>query len=164
MTSSEFEKLITEQKDKFFRFAFSILRDNDDAKDAVQEMVLKIWKNRRSLDTTQNLESYCLNALKNQCFDFLRKEKHKIDYQNSNRKKTFVEPENANSDLVEKLKLELQNLPEQQRMAVELKDFQGYSYEEISQILEQSINAVRVSVSRGRKKLYEIFKEELKDA
>ena len=65
---------------------------------------------------------------------------------------------------MEKLKQELKNLPEQQRMAVELKDFQGYSYEEISRILEQSINAVRVNVSRGRKKLYGIFKEELKDA
>jgi len=164
MTSGEFEKLIEEQKGKLFRFAFSILKNSDDAKDAVQEMVLKLWKNRRSLDASRNLESYCLNALKNQCFDFLRKEKHKLDYQNSNEQKTFVEPETGNSDLVEKLKQELKNLPEQQRMAVELKDFQGYNYEEISEILEQNINAVRANVSRGRKKLYEIFKEELKDA
>ena len=49
-------------------------------------------------------------------------------------------------------------------MAIELKDFQGYDYQEISDILEQSVNAVRANVSRGRKKLYEIFKEELKDA
>lgn len=164
MTSGEFEKLIAKQKDKLFRFAFSILKNNEDAKDAVQEMVLKLWKNRRKLDASQNLESYCLNALKNQCFDVLRKEKHKINYQNSTEQETFVEPETGNSDLVEKLKQELKKLPEQQRMAVELKDFQGYKYEEISDILEQNINAVRTNVSRGRKKLYEIFKEELKDA
>lgn len=164
MTSSEFEKLITEQNDKLFRFAFSILRNSDDAQDAVQETVLKLWKNRRALDSSQNLKSYCMNALKNYCFDFLRKEKHKIDYQNSNGQKTFVEPETGNSDLVEKLKIELENLPEQQRLAVEFKDFQGYNYEEISEILEQNINAVRANVSRGRKKLHEIFKEELKDA
>lgn len=76
MTSSEFEQLITELKGKLFRFAFSILKNNDDAQDAVQELVLKLWKNKRSLDTSRNLESYCMNALKNYCFDFLRKEKH----------------------------------------------------------------------------------------
>ena len=92
MTSSEFEKLIAEQKDRLFRFAFSILQNSDDAKDAVQDLVLKLWKNRHSLDATRNLESYCLNALKNQCFDFLRKEKHKTDYQNSNGHVAFAEP------------------------------------------------------------------------
>lgn len=164
MTTGEFEKLIAEQKDKLYRFAFSILKNKEDAQDAVQELVLKLWKYKNSLDKTRNLESYCLNAVKNYCFDLLRKEKHKIDYQNSNVYNTLTNPEMENMDLVEKLRHELQNLPRQQRMAIELKDFQGYNYEEISKILEQSINAVRTNVSRGRKKLHEIFKEELKDA
>lgn len=164
MTTGEFEKLIAEQKDKLYRFAFSILRNKEDAQDAVQELVLKLWKNKNSLDKTRNLESYCLNTLKNHCFDLLRKEKHKIDYQNSNVHNVATNPELENMDLIEKLRHELQNLPKQQRMAVELKDFQGYNYEEISEILEQNINAVRANVSRGRKQLHEIFKEELKNA
>ena len=164
MTTGEFEKLIAEQKDKLYRFAFSILKNNEDAQDAVQELVLKLWKCKNSLDNTRNLESYCLNGLKNYCFDLLRKEKHKIDYQNSNVYKPLINQEIENMDLVAKLWHELQHLPNQQRMAVELKDFQGYNYKEISEILEQSINAVRTNVSRGRKKLHEIFKEEMKDA
>ncbi|SHJ05192.1 RNA polymerase sigma-70 factor, ECF subfamily [Tangfeifania diversioriginum] len=164
MTTGEFEQLIAKQKDKLYRFAFSILKNNEDAQDAVQELVVKLWGNKKSLDKTRNLESYCLNTLKNHCFDLLRKEKHKIDYQNSNVHNVAIDPDLENLDLVEKLRHELQNLPRQQRLAVELKDFQGYNYEEISEILEQSINAVRTNVSRGRKKLHEIFKEELKYA
>lgn len=164
MTSSDFEKLIIQQKDKLFRFAMSILRNTDDAQDAVQEVVLRIWQNKRSLDNSRNLESYCLNTLKNYCLDCLRKEKYKSEFQNSwQRNDVFSKQEFENIDLVKKLQEELKLLPTHQRMAVELKDFQGYEYEEISEILNQNINSVRANVSRGRKKLHEIFKEELKN-
>ncbi|WP_321995315.1 RNA polymerase sigma factor [Draconibacterium orientale] len=161
MTSSEFEKLILQQKNKLFRFAFSILKDSNDAQDAVQEVVLKLWKNRRLLNNTQNLESYCLNAIKNHCFDVLRKQKHHPNYLLTKVHESLEETRFDAIDLVEKLKQELHQLPDQQRMAIELKDFQGLEYEEICEIMEQSANTIRVHVSRGRKKLFEIFKEEL---
>lgn len=163
MTSSDFEDLIIQHKEKLYRFAFSILRNSYDAQDAVQEVVLKLWKNKRLLDKTKNIESFCLNTIKNHCFDVLRKQKQQADYLNFNTKDDFEKPNIENTDLVEKLKNELDKLPTQQRVAVELKDFQGYNYNEISDILEQSINTIRANVSRGRKKLHEIFKEELKD-
>ncbi|HYQ59205.1 MAG TPA: RNA polymerase sigma factor [Draconibacterium sp.] len=161
MTSNKFEKLILQQKDKLFRVAFSILKDSNDAQDAVQEVVLKLWKNRRLLDNAKNLESYCLNAVKNHCFDVLRKQKHHQYYLLANVHESQEETRFETIDLVERLKQELHQLPDQQRMAIELKDFQGLEYEEVSEIMEQSTNTIRVHVSRGRKKLYEIFKEEL---
>lgn len=161
MTSSEFEKLIIQQKDKLFRFAFSILKDSDEAQDAVQEVVLKLWKNRRLLDKAQNLESYCLNAVKNYCFDVLRKQKQHQNFLQTNVNESLNETNLDAKDFVDKLKQELHQLPDQQRMAIELKDFQGLEYEEVSEIMEQSANTIRVHVSRGRKKLFEIFKEEL---
>ncbi len=164
MTSSEFEKLIDRQKDKLFRFAVSILKNNDDAQDAVQEVVLKLWRKRRLLDKKQKLESYFLNTIKNHCFDVLRKRKQQLSYQQSLTSWFSVEQNFEQVDLLEKIKNELHRLPVQQRMAIELKDFQELEYEEISEILEQSINSIRANVSRGRKKLFEIFKEELKDA
>lgn len=161
MTSSDFEKLVIQQKDKLFRFAFSILKDSNDAQDAVQEVVLKLWKNRRLLDNAKNLESYCLNAIKNHCFDALRKHKHHQNYLLTNIHESLEETRFDAIDLVEKLKQELYQLPDQQRMAIELKDFQGMEYEEVSKIMDQNTNTIRVHVSRGRKKLFEIFKEEL---
>uniref|UniRef100_UPI003216F9A5 RNA polymerase sigma factor n=1 Tax=uncultured Draconibacterium sp. TaxID=1573823 RepID=UPI003216F9A5 len=163
MTNSEFENLIIQHKDKMYRFAVSILKNSDDAQDAVQEVVLRLWKNRRSLDNQKNLESYCLNAVKNNCFDVLRKQKHRQEFQKTMDYPYTEESNIEYTDFVEKLKLEINNLPQQQRIAIELKDFQGLDYKEISEILEQSINTIRVSVSRGRKKLYNIFKTELAD-
>ena len=164
MTSSEFEKLILKQKEKLFRFALSILRNSDDAQDAVQEVVMKLWKNKRKLDHTRNLESYCLNAVKNHCFDVLRKQKQILNYEKTSNNDYIKEPDFEQVDMIEKIKQELYRLPTQQRMAIELKDFQDLDYEEISEILNQSVNAIRANVSRGRKKLYNFFKEELKDA
>lgn len=164
MTKSEFEQLIIQHKNKLYRFAFSILKNSDDAQDAVQEVVLKLWKNKDSLDKAQNLESYCLITLKNYCMDELRKQSHRIHYRSKNPGNLYKEPEVENLDLVEKIKQELDKLPTQQRMALELKDFLGHSYKEMSEILEMNVEAIRVNVSRGRKKIHEIFKEELKDA
>jgi RNA polymerase sigma-70 factor (ECF subfamily) len=164
MTSTEFEKFILKKRGNMYRFAFSILLHTEDARDAVQEVVLRLWKNRRSLDKAKNLESYCLNAIKNHCFDVLRKQKHRQDFQQHISRNYIEESEVGNLDMVEKLKQEIQRLPEQQRIAIELKDFQGLEYEEISEITQQSVNAIRANVSRGRKRLFEIFKEELKDA
>lgn len=164
MTKSEFEQLIILQKDKLYRFAFCILKNSDDAQDAVQEVVMKLWKNRKLLDRAKNLESYCLNAVKNYCFDVLRKQKQQQNYKENVWVNATTEPEIEQVDLVEKLKQELYQLPEQQRLAVSLKDIEGFDYTEISEILGQNIETIRVNVSRGRKKLFELFKEELKDA
>jgi RNA polymerase sigma factor (sigma-70 family) len=162
MTGIEFEYFIERNKNRMYRFAFSILRNQEDAKDVVQEVVLKLWKKKMKLDRTNNIESFCMSTIKNYSLDVLRKKNHENRFiTNLNKGKT--ENQNfENIDLISKIKNELKNLTAQQRMAVELKDFQGYEYEEISEILQCSINAVRANVSRGRKRLYEIFREELK--
>lgn len=163
MTNEEFENLIDHLKNKFYRFAFSILKNEEDAKDTVQEVVLKLWKRRAELDKTKNTESFCMSAIKNQAFDDLRKQNRKLKFINDANSEQFHEDNVENHDMLEKFRKELKNLTEQQRMAVELKDFQGYEYEEISEMLDLSVNAIRAHVSRGRKRLYEIFKDEINE-
>ena len=163
MTNDEFKNLIIQQKNKLYRFAFSILKNREEAEDAVQEIVLKLRNKRLSVHINKNIESFCMQSIKNHCFDVLRKRNQHLNYKNNS---TFTYSENSNVeniDLVEKIKIELHNLSTQQRMAIELKDFRGFSYDEISEMLDQNVNAVRANVSRGRQKLYEIFKEELKN-
>ena len=161
MTNGEFEKYILKIKDNLYRFAFSILKNREDACDAVQEVVLKLWKNKNTLNKAKNIDSYSLNAVKNHCFDVLRKQKHQQNYRQAYIHEPIEETKFETIDFVEKLRKELHQLPIQQRMAIELKDFRGLEYEEISKIMDQNINTIRVHVSRGRKKLFEIFKEEL---
>ena len=75
MTIAEFEQLIEKNREKFYRFAFSILKNHEDAKDAVQEVVLKLWRKRKNLETGNHIDSFCMNAVKNYSFDILRRKK-----------------------------------------------------------------------------------------
>jgi len=163
MTNEEFEQLIDKKKEKLYRFAFSILKNNEDAKDAVQETVLKLWIKRKKLNKRNNIDSLLMFTIRNLCFDVHRKNNQQKVYEKNithNMSTTF---NYENTDLLEKVLIELKNLPTLQRIAIELKDIQGYKYNEISKILDLSINSIRVNVSRGRKKLYETFKEEIKN-
>ncbi len=162
MTGPEFEKRIVQQKQKLYRFALSILKQKEDAQDAVQEVVLKLWGTKESLDNTHNFESYCMSSVKNYSLDLLRKQKRHHNFRELRLEEQWENNSLENNDLIEKIQLKIKTLPVQQRMAIELKDFQGYGYEEISEILDMNVNAIRVNVSRGRKKLYEYFKEEVK--
>ncbi len=161
MTDSDFEKQILRYKKKLYRFALSILKQKEDAQDAVQEVVLRMWKKRELLNSKENFESYCMNSIKNYALDLLRKRRNLQNYKESTPTGNIAPEEFENKDIIEKMQLFLKQLPVQQRMAIELKDFQGYEYEEISTMLEISVNAARVNVSRGRKRLYEKFKEEI---
>lgn len=163
MTNREFEYLIDEQKERLFRFALSILNDYEEARDAVQDVVLKLWKLRKQLDKKQNPESFCMSTLKNHCLDLLRKQSQQQAYLHA-QPEVKINLNFESVDMVNQLKTELKRLPVQQRMAIELKDFQGLEYDEICNILQQNIDAVRANVSRARKKLHEIFKEELENA
>ncbi len=161
MTQNTFEKIILRYKDQLFRFALSLLKNQHEAQDAVQEVVLRLWKKKSELDESRNIESLCMSMIRNYCLDQIRKRKQSEDYSNTNRLIETEHPNHDQVDLLNRIKLELENLPMQQRIAIELKDFQGYTYDEISEMMELSINAVRVNVSRGRKRLFQIFKEEL---
>ena len=162
MTKKEFEQFTEKNKQKFYRLAFSILKSHEDAKDTVQEVVLKLWIKRANIDGLNNVEGFFMNAIKNQSLDVLRRKNMESKFVSNLDANNAVNQNIDNKDLLELLKTELQQLTVQQRMAVELKDFQGYDYVEISEMLQMSIDAIRANVSRGRKRLFEIFREELK--
>ena len=105
MTNDEFENLIIQQKNKLYRFAFSILRNREETEDAVQEIVLKLWKMRMSLEKNKNVKSFCMQSIKYHCLDVLRKQNQYLNYRNN---LTFNYHENSNIeniDLVEKIKI-----------------------------------------------------------
>ena len=160
MTEKEFEHLIYQSKDKLYRFAYRILNCQEEAKDAVQEVVLRLWMRRQKLNTERNIESLCMTMLKNYCIDQLRKQKQLQLFQENRENNKYDRQNFEQIDLVEQLRQQLTRLPLQQQIALHLKDFQGLDYEEISQIMQIPVNAIRVHVSRGRKKLGSIFKAE----
>jgi len=144
-------------KEYLFSFAFRTLLDEDDAKDALQETFYRLWKTRKKIRDPQNIKSYAFRILSNYCFDQLHKKKRypKMDektmeiYGPTEELDTMIE----SKEILEQLQTDIDNLPEMQRIIVNLKDIQGFSTREISEMLGLNMNAVRVNLSRGRSKV-----------
>jgi len=161
MTPERFYETIEPFKEKLYGFAFRMLGNRDDTKDALQDVLLKLWKMRFEIDTGR-AESLAMTIMKNVCIDRLREKKkmngHTSDLAEIN---GYTLTNFGDKDLVKRVGEKIKNLPEMQRVIIDLKDIQGYSYEEIGQITGLNINAIRVNVSRARKKLIKIFGKEV---
>lgn len=142
-----------EKADSLWRFATSILGDEESAKDVVQDVFEKVWT--RTLPIL-NLDAYVTRAVRNACIDLIRSRKEVTDEL----------PEVA-GDSVERwddrelVRMAMSQLSERQRTVVHLKDIEGYSYEEISQVVGVQENQVRTILSRARKTMRDYIENEM---
>ena len=142
---------------KLYHFAAVLLKDKVEAEDAVQEVCLKLWNMRDRLKEYQNLEAFSMKVIKNWCLDRIKAKKPvyidqyhaKVEQTDSTNPEKLLEQ----TDQLEHLTRIIYKLPEQQRMVFQLRDIEGYDFEEISEITELNINTVRVNLSRARNKL-----------
>jgi len=162
MSTSEFETIVEEQSPMRYRFAYSRMQREDLAKDVVQECLVKLWNEQKPLTHYLSIKAYCLTMVKNKSIDFLRAEKTRRGYENTN---NFVE--NSSIDLQlernEKLKimhLILDKLNVKQALVLKLRDFEGYSYKEIALETNETESNVKVLLHRGRKALKNILNKQ----
>ncbi|MAE07733.1 MAG: RNA polymerase subunit sigma-24 [Bacteroidetes bacterium] len=156
MTIKEFKINLLPLKNRLFRLSLSMLNNHDDAEDAVQEVYIKIWKMQHKLNNLKNTEAFMMTVARNYCLDKLKSKRNQFLSLNDNvANNTFPSPADTNeqADLVDKVKQVMQRLPEQQRTIVNLRDVEGYDYDEIIEITVWDINYLRVNLSRGRKKI-----------
>jgi len=158
MTQSEFLVIVSPFKDKVFRLAKRLLVSREEAEDATQEVLIKLWKNKAKIRAYKNVEAFSMTMTKNFCFDKLKSKQAqhlKIlhnNYQDHNvslQKKVEL---NDSLDWVEKI---IETLPEQQKIIVQLRDIEQYEFKEIAKILEMSETTIRVALCRARKKIKE---------
>jgi RNA polymerase sigma-70 factor (ECF subfamily) len=158
MTTEEFKSRLLPAKNKLYRFAFSLLSNREEAEDAVQEVYLKMWDMRNDLGQYKSTEALMMTITRNHCLDKLKVKKNKAYSLNTEYNKSTtddVQKKTEQSDLIQKVKMVMQKLPEQQRTIVHLRDVEGYDYDEILKITGYEMNYVRVNLSRGRKKIRE---------
>ena len=152
MTESRFHKDYLSLSDQLYKIAFYILESQDSAEDALQELYLKLWQSRESLDTVRNPKAYAITLLKNICIDRIRRES-RMTYP-----ETLPEPETFRTqddeyDSRERLSQALEavkSLPDRQRQILILRTVQGLSYEEISARTGMNNLTLRVLLSRAR--------------
>lgn len=158
MTQSEFLTIVMPFKDKVFRLAKRLLVSQEEAEDATQEILLKLWNNRERMQEYKNVEAFSMTMTKNFCLDKL-KSKHaqnlKIVHSNYQDNSVSLQKQVEVSDSLGWVSKIMEDLPEQQKIIMQLRDIEQYEFSEISKMLDMNETAIRVSLSRARKTLRE---------
>jgi RNA polymerase sigma-70 factor (ECF subfamily) len=147
MTELEYNLCVKQYADNVFRFIVKNLRHEEDARDIVQSAFEKMWRNREMVETAKS-KSYLFTVAYHQMIDHIRKVK-RIEL-----KDEFKEDGRANHQASPRLKQTLMEalnkLNETQKSLVMLKDYEGYSYDEIGEIMGLNSSQVKVYLHRAR--------------
>jgi len=159
MTAEAFKENILPLNRKLLGFANRFMQDVDDAKDIVQEIYVKLWNMRVELEKYNSVEALAMRMTRNLCLDKIKLKKtvplNGIE-RNEIVEESFNKEKQSEINLAyERAKNAIDKLDEPHKTIMQLRDVQGYDYEEIAQILNMNINTIRVNLSRARKKIRE---------
>lgn len=161
MQEISFRDDILPLKDKLFRLALRITFDRAEAEDVVQETLIRVWKKRDEWKRFGSVEAYCLTVAKNLAIDCSEKK----DSQTVELTSEMEEGSEASSpyeQLVSKERMSLihrlvNDLPEKQRLIIQLRDIEGKSYKEIAVVLNLTEEQIKVNLFRARQKIRRKF-------
>lgn len=146
MNVAEYNACVDNFSDNLFRFILKNLRDEERAKDVVQETFAKMWTKVGEV-AYEKAKSYLFSTAYHTMIDMIRKEKRQTEFEKA--------PEPAHSeqysDLQELLHEAVEQLPPDQKAVVMLRDYEGYSYKEISDVTNLTESQVKVYIYRARK-------------
>ena len=146
MTLQEYNRAVDEYSDRVYRFILKSIGNEERAKDIVQDSYEKLWRNINSLEYNK-VKSWLFSTSYNGMIDIIRKEKRMVVTDE------VFEPEasaEGYSDLNEVLHQFLNKLPDNWKSVLLLRDYEGYSYVEISKITGQTEAQVKTNIYRGR--------------
>lgn len=152
MTEREYNECVNTYADNVYRFIVKNLRHEEDARDVVQTSFEKMWRNREEVDPLR-AKSYLFTVAYHQMIDHIRKVK-RIQLKEEISEGSKIQDRQINN-LKKVLEQALARLGETQRSLVLLKDYEGYSYDEIGQITGLSESQVKVYLHRARLQLKE---------
>jgi RNA polymerase sigma factor (sigma-70 family) len=155
MNIESFESRVLPTKNKLFRFAFRLLGSQEEARDVVQEVMIKVWNGREQIAAIDNMEAWCMRITKNLSLDRLRSKQRRITdpmeegFEIKQESLTPYERTELNENMQQINQL-MTALPDKQRQVMHLRDVEGYSYNEICEIMELDMNQVKVNLFRAR--------------
>ena len=153
MTDARFHTVWVPLQERFYRVAYYILEDRADALDAVQDLYLKLWKMRDSLDLVRNPGAYGALLMRNLCIDRIRRLTPAGDIPDDLPGKEPPDEELIRKESLSTLLRAMDSLPDSQRNLMNLHVLQGKTYDEIAAETGLSPLNIRVQVSLARKKL-----------
>ena len=148
MTVREYNSCVDNFADAVYRFIRSDLRDNERARDIVQDSFEKLWKQVAEIEYGV-AKSWLFSTAYREMIDIIRKER-KLSLTDSYNDSDLSDDFGVYSDLNEVLHRALEKLSEQHRTALLLRDYEGYSYKEIGEITGTSEAQVKINIYRAR--------------
>ena len=161
----DFRHDILPLKDKLYRLSLRITLNHQEAEDIVQDTLIKLWNKRESWEEIESIEAFAMTICRNISLDHIRLH----DNQTATLEAAAIDrPDRAlnpleqmqQKDNLERVRQLVDSLPEKQRSCMQLRDFEGMSYKEISQVLGISEEQVKISIFRARKTVKEAFEEQ----
>jgi RNA polymerase sigma-70 factor (ECF subfamily) len=161
MSLEVFKRRILPMKDNLFRFAFALLRDIQEAEDAVQDVMAGIWAKRAEWPRWNSIEAYCVTATRNNCLDRLRRRREPAVGQDSARelKSSEQDPHEImmNKEMIQRIRRLMDALPENQQQVIRLRAMEGFSYQEIAEVLDMTPEQVKINLFRGRSTIRQLI-------
>ena len=154
MKQAEFLNVVMPFKDKLYRLAKRLLVSKEEAEDATQEILLKLWSKNETMGEYKNVEAFAMTMTKNFCLDRLKSKQAgnlKLVHSNYTDENTSLQKQLEVEDSINWMEKIMEDLPEQQKMVLQLRDVEQYDFEEICELLDMKPTAVRVTLSRARK-------------
>ena len=154
MNSSKiYTELITELRDTLYRLSLSILGDSAEAEDVMQDVCERAWRTRDTLAEQSYPRAYVCRMAHNLAIDRLRQLQRRpsVSIEHSAMLSNDGEAQSNNRDIAALTRSIISQLPEKQRLAIHLRDVEGYEFEEIGEVLGIDETSVRMNLSRARK-------------
>lgn len=161
MNAEEFKRKVLPVNQKLLRLSFRFLGNVQEAEDAVQDVFIKLWNMRDKLEGINNVEAFATTIIKNHCLDKLKARRPvSIETQVQQiytREDAGYNPHqiSEHQDSVGFVKQIIEQLPDQQKSVIIMRDIEEYSFEEIQEITGFDMNYIRVNLSRARKQIRE---------
>ena len=157
MQEISFRNDILPLKDKLFRLALRITLDRAEAEDVVQDTMIRVWNKRDEWQQFESVEAYCLIVAKNLAIDRSQKK----DAQNVELTPEMAEEADTsgpydrlvNNERMKIIHRLIDELPEKQRLIMQLRDIEGESYKDIAKVLQLTEEQVKVNLFRARQKV-----------
>lgn len=173
MGNIDFRKDILPLKDKLFKFALRITLDSVEAEDIVQETLMKIWDRRERWEEIESIDAFCMTICRNLALDKVKSPRHRLRESMSAQEEAGAairtepvsdsptpEEKTVLRDRIRLIRRVMDTLPEKQRTAMYLRDFQARPYKEIAEVMGISEEQVKVNIYRARQAIKKKFVED----
>lgn len=167
-----FEQIIKKYEKKIFSLIFNMVRNENEVEDIAQEVFLKVYRYIDKFNGDSSLYTWIYKIATNLCLDKIRKRKEviyideklqlddgEVDFQLQSEEKTQDELYEQ-KELKQKLEKCINMLPEKQKAMIVLRDIKGFSYDEISEILDLKLGTVKSQINRARLKLKDLLEKD----